>query len=61
MTTGRRFPAGRNRPLLTRADKLDLGISLMEMAGSLNPSGRPLKSLVCVLYFLIGLWLVRNA
>jgi len=46
---------------LSELDKLELGISLMEMAGSLRPSGRPLRVLICILYFLIGMWLVKNA
>ncbi len=61
MTTGANIPAGRNRGLLTPADKLDLGITLLQLAGSLNPNGRPIRAVVSLLYWWIGSWLIRTA
>lgn len=62
MSTGADIPAGRNkRPLLTPADKLDLGITLLELAGSLNPNGRPIRAVVSLFYWWLGGWLVRRS
>ncbi len=61
MSTGANIPAGRNRrSLLTSADKLDIGITLLELAGSFTPNGRPIRAVVSLLYWWLGGWLVRE-